>query len=346
MLDKRFLRAIYDDERDSYVVDELRKQNGEPTVEYRLTLLDDDGGIEKFWWDEHGEFNSEFFAFGTFSTVADFEICKQNLMIEARRKAHAENLDEFLSLLDLVKRRAVECAFAEEALLEYEGLFELGFEDAYILREIDPDHLRLHQRVERPDDECWRLHVKRVVGEHDEQLGWAVIVVHYPELTSDSVDDEVNAAQSAYLLDLDHFRQEMDARLAIGFIRRFMLFGDRVNDPDYAYDNDTDVFTYIAVGSGFGHEDDVDGSPIWEPLSGEVLRTIGDEKVPLVRAADSWRARESDMLSDFLQAVPQSPGMDDQLRAALMDMLGIQDEFDENSPWSAFDFDDNSPAAK
>jgi hypothetical protein len=336
MLENRLLRAVYDDERGSFVVDHLRAADGEPLVEYRLTLLEGDGGLEKLWCDEHDEQWSEFFAFDAFDSAAEFDTFSEALLKDAHHKAESENLDEFLALIDLVKQRAIDSGYAGEDLLEFDGLFEQGTEDAYLLREYEDDIPRLHHHVVRPDDECWRLLVKRAVTPEDAPLGWAVIAVHYPELTSSAEDQDTACAHIARVLDLDHFREEMDARLAIGFIKRFMLFGDRVLDPDYAYVNDTTVFECISVVS---HPEE-DEAANWEVHVGARLTTLHDEHEPLVRLKEHWNARDTDMLSEFLNTVPQPPGMDDQLRAALMDMLGIQEDFDDSSPWSKLDLDE------
>jgi hypothetical protein len=336
MLEHRLLRAIYDEERGAYVVDHLRATDGEPLVEYRLVMLGTDGGLEKLWFDEHGEQWSEFFAFDCFDDHAVFETFTAELLRQARVKSERENLDEFLAVIDLVKLHAVECGYAGEDLLEFDGLFEQGTEDAYLLHEFEDDIPRLHHHVERPDDECWRLLVKRAVTPQEATLGWAVIAVHYPDLTSEAEDEAVTCARLARVLDLDHFREEIDARLAIGFIRRFMLTGDRVLDPDYAYVNDTTVFECISVVS---HPEE-DEAANWEVCVGPRLTALHDEELPLVRQSEQWHARDTDMLSEFLRTVPQPPGMDDQLRSALMDMLGIQDDFDDSSPWSQLDLDE------
>lgn len=334
MTDRRYLlRAVYDHTRDSFVVDELRRANGEPYVEYRLVMLDGAGGLEKRWWNERGEPASEFFAFGTFENAAVFEDTCRTLLAQARENAEVENLDLFLALIDLVKHLAVQAGMAGAALLDDEGLFESGFDDAYTLREMP--HHRLHQRVIRPQQECWTLRVCSVCDSIGGVQGWAVVALHFPTLDANASAQQMANAPSARALDLDHFQGELDARMACGFIERFMAAGDRVHDPDYATLNDTTVFEIISVMCRAEN----DYTPPWFELRDDTLRQCIDGTLMLTRDADQWFARHTDMLTDFLQAMPQPPGMEDQLRAALMDIHGVADDFDQSSPWHEFDVD-------
>lgn len=334
MTDRRYLlRALYDFSRGTFVVDELRRPNGEPYVEYRLTMLDAEGGLEKFWWSERGEPASEFFAFDLYPDRATFDADCDALTRAAREKSRVDNLDPFLALIDLVKARAVKRGLADAWLLEYEGLFENGTEDAYTLREMDSARLHLH--VRRPDDECWTLKVAAVDTPEGVRLGWGVFALHYPALDSDATEQDIIRATHARALDLDHFRAELDARMACGFIESFMTIGERVLDPDYAHMNDTQVFEVISVMSRAEN----DYTPAWFDLHNAALEQFLAGAFTVTRAADAWHARDSDMISDFLREMPQPPGMDDQLRSALMDMHGLTDDFDDDSPWSQIDLD-------
>ncbi len=333
-MDKRYLlRALYDFSCGAFVVDELRRPNGEPYVEYRFNLINDEGGLEKFWWSERGELSSQFFTFDLYPDRATFDADCEALTRAAREKSHADNLDPFLALIDLVKARAVERGLADESLLTYEGLFENGTEDAYTLREMD--NTRLHLHVRRPNDECWTLKVAAVHNPDGVPLGWGVFVLHYPTLDSEATEQDITGATHARALDIDHFRAELDARMACGFIESFMTIGERVLDPDYAHMNDTDVFEVISVMSRAEN----DFTPAWFDLHDAALEQFLAGTFTVTRAADAWHARASDMISDFLHEMPQPPGMDDQLRSALMDMHGLTEEFDEDSPWNQVDLE-------
>jgi len=334
MSDRRYLlRAHFDFARGAFVVDELRRPNGEPYVEYRLTMLENEGGLEKFWWNERGEPSSEFFAFDTYSDSAVFKADCAALSHDAREKAQHENLDVFLALIDLVKARAVARGLADESLLSYEGLFENGTQDAYILREKDTHRLHLH--VQRPDDECWTLKVGAVQSPDGAPLGWGVFALHYPALGSDASEQDITRATHARLLDIDHFREELDARMACRFIESFMTVGERLLDPDYAIMNDTEVFEVISVRSHAGN----DFNPPWEDLRDATLSQFVAGTLAVTRGAEAWHARATDMITDFLQAMPQPPGMEDQLRTALMDLHGLSEPLDDDSPWNQLDLE-------
>ncbi len=334
MSDRRYLlRAYFDFARDAFVVDELRRPNGEPYVEYRLTMLEGEGGLEKFWWNERGEPSSEFFAFDTYGDLTTFKADCAALSHHAREKAQRENLDVFLALIDLVKARAVARGWADESLLKYEGLFENGPQDAYTLREKALHRLHLH--VQRPDDECWTLKVAAVQTPQGVPLGWGVFALHYPALDSNASEQDIACATYARLLDIDHFREELDARMACRFIESFMTVGDRVLDPDYATMNDTEVFEVISVRS----RADNDFTPAWEDLHDAALRQFVGGTPVVTRETESWHARTTDMITDFLQAMPQPPGMEDQLRTALMDLHGLSEPFDDDSPWNQLDLE-------
>lgn len=60
-----------------------------------------------------------------------------------------------------MKGRTVEAELDDESIFDFEGLFELGSEDAYSQRSYVPE--RLYDHVERTQDECWRLQVVCVV---------------------------------------------------------------------------------------------------------------------------------------------------------------------------------------
>jgi hypothetical protein len=67
-----------------------------------------------------------------------------------------------------VKERAVEAELEDDSRFDFEGLFELGSKDAYSQRAYVPE--RLHDYIERTRDECWQLHVMRVVNSQQNNL--------------------------------------------------------------------------------------------------------------------------------------------------------------------------------
>jgi hypothetical protein len=113
---------------------------------------------------------------------------------EAEACAHDDSLDFFLTVIAIVKERAIEAELDDAPLFEFERVFDFGDEDAYSLRPYDPD--RLHDHVERTKDECWRLQVVRVVDPPEQPLGWSVCAVLYANLSSEATDADIACRRS------------------------------------------------------------------------------------------------------------------------------------------------------
>jgi hypothetical protein len=342
MLDQRYWRAIYNEERDAYVVEEAGWVDDEPQIEYRFSYFSDDedeeiaclGGLDKWWLDDEGLAEGEFFAFGKYPDQAAFDADVEHIMQEAEQLAQDANLDFFLAVIDLVKERAVEAELDDDSLFEFEGVFAGGDEDAYSLRRYDPN--RLHVHVERRQDECWRLHVAQVVDPQGQALGWSVCAVLYPDLTSAATDDTITAAQIARILDLNHFHAYSDAVISINGTLLFMTDGDRVEDPEYAYLDDSFVLELMSV------QGSIEGviSPEWEVLEGDQLRAFLAGKRPLVREQEHWHPRQDDPVAQVAAAMGLPLHIADQLYAHLLDSLNLSDPLDEDSPWQTMNDSD------
>ena len=211
MLDRNYWRALYDEERDSFVVEQAGRVGDEPQIEYRFTYFSEDedpdiaglGGIDKRWLNEDGFAEVEYFAFDKYPDQKTFDDAIVSILQGAGQRQQDENLDFFLAVIDIVKEQAVEAELYDESLFDFEGLFELGSEDAYSQRPYQPD--RLHDHVERTKDECWRLHVARVINPQRKPLGWSLCVMFYPTLSSEASADEIEAVETAEVLELNHF---------------------------------------------------------------------------------------------------------------------------------------------
>jgi hypothetical protein len=338
MADRRYWRAIYNEERDGFVVERAGWIDDEPVIEYRFTFFDDDdtgeqeGGLMKWWLDEDGVPSGEFYSFGSYPDETAFREEVQHILAEARQRSQEENLDYFLAVIDIVKERAVDAGIEDEGIFSFEGLFETGPEDAYSLRQLSGFE-RLHDHVERSQDECWRLHVGKAVDPQGEPLGWAVVVLVYPDLTSAASDEEIEAASCAELLDLDHWQEKSAAGLAADMIRRFMFQGSRVEEPEFAYSNDSKIFEFMSV--QMSQEGIV--MPEWQVLEGDDLHAFVRGDYPLIRERARWHPRRVDIMTEFAAETGIPTHMADQLYTHLLDSLHLTEVFDEHSPWRFLD---------
>ena len=168
LLSRQYVRAKFNAHRGSYVSTEAEWIDGEPSVEYHFMAQEDEdkpgfweGGLEKFWCDEDENWYGEFFVFGEYKSETDFDTDVDQILCEAREVSVKENVDEFLAVTDIVKRRAVALDYEDNTIEDLEGLFQDGPEDAYTLCDLG-DSPRLHHHVEC-EDECWYFHTAPVI---------------------------------------------------------------------------------------------------------------------------------------------------------------------------------------
>jgi hypothetical protein len=127
------------------------------------------------------------------------------------------------------------------------------------------------------------------------------------------------------LLDLEHHTDEVGARVAAIHLRKFMEEGDRVQNPEYAYTNDTLIFEFMSVLS----RDENDHCPTWQQLSGGALRAFRQNPV-LCRS--EWYPR--DVFRELAEATNISPAHADQMKAMWRDLFGIAPQpFKAGSPF-------------
>ena len=335
MVDRHCWRAAFDIQRDAFVVEQAGWVAGEPQIEYRFTYFsadeDDDiaclGGIDKWWLNEDGFAEGEFFAFGKYPDQKTFDDAIVSIFQQAAQRQQDENLDFFLAVIDIVKEQAAASRLNDESLFDFEGLFELGSEDAYSHRSYMPD--RLHDHVERTKDECWRLHVARVVDPQQRQLGWSLCVVLYPTLLSEASAHEIRAAELAHVLELNHFRAYSEAVLAVNGTLQFMLEDGRVEEPEYAFMDDSEVFELMSDQGG----DEGTIATEWDTLEGVALRRFLDGTQPLVHPAERWHPRQEDSVAQVAEAMGLPMHIADQLYAQMLETMKISEPLDENSPW-------------
>jgi hypothetical protein len=336
MLERKYWRAIYDEERKSFVVGNAGWVDGEPVIEYCFNFFGDDddsfGVLEKCWIDEHGTVAGEAFAFGDYATKKNFQKAVEQILIEAKDRSKSENLDHFLAVIDVVKEYAVLAEFEDDHIFLYEGLFEDGLEDAYTLRNGVNDS-RLHDHVERSKDECWRLHTAHIVNTEHNTLGWGLVVLLYPELTSKATKEEVQSASRAELLELDHWQDKSAAGLSVDMTYRFMTQGGRLEDPDLAFANDSEIFEWMSV--QMTHEETI--MPEWEVLEGAGLRAFLNGDQALVRDKSRWYPHKTDLVTRYAMETGLPTHFADQLHAYILDSLRLTEKFDENSPWRFLD---------
>src|SRR5664279_964277 len=158
MTDAWYLRALYDKSSGAYISTGARWVEGEPSLEYRFTLIESEdesvawqGGLEKYWLEEDDHPCGEVIVFAEYDNEAAFDAEVAQIQQEAKERSLRENIDEFLAVTDIVKQRTILLGYEEEDLEDMEGLFEDGPEDAYSLRDWD-DRPRLHHHVECADE--------------------------------------------------------------------------------------------------------------------------------------------------------------------------------------------------
>ena len=136
MLDRKKWYAIYDEERDSFVVQAAGWKNDDPMIEYRLIFHIDTrtqrklGAIDKIWYEGAYRCN-DIYDFRTYPSKKAFEVDRDRMMTQARELAHLKQRDYFLCILDLVKARAVRAGREYASIKDYDELFDIGPEDAY-----------------------------------------------------------------------------------------------------------------------------------------------------------------------------------------------------------------------
>jgi len=327
MVDPHLIRAFYDEKSDAYVSEAVFWAEEEPSLVYKFSLLENaeqpdrfDGGLLKEWQDDSSDVEGEFVTFATYASEAEFKADVNAIRAEAEQHADDENLDGFLAVIDIVKKRAMDNGFLdEEEWLDLEGLFEMGPQDAYTLR--DMLDVRLHDHVEC-DPECWQLRVSKVSDEQGSILGWGVLAFHFLDLPEDASRDAINRADHARVLLMEHHHTIRNAKLGVSGIVRFME-GTRLDDPDLAYMNDTEILESIAYGA-----DDPSVS-LWSEKSGEELHSLMNEKTLFVCNRADWQPRTQTPLDRFLAEHPQPVWFEDQFRAAMDAMAGIGPEDDE-----------------
>ena len=335
MVDRHYWRAVFDEQRNSFVVEQAGWVDDEPQIEYRFTYFSDVedpeiaclGGIDKWWLNEDGFAEGEFFTFGKYPDQVAFDAEIEHILQEAETVAHNDNLDFFLAIINIVKERAVEAELEDDSLFDFAGLFELGSEDAYSQRAYVPE--RLHDHIERTKDECWRLHVVRVVDPQQKPLGWSLCVILYPTLSTAASVDEVEAAEVAEILELNHFHTYNEAVLAVNGTRQFMLEDGRVEEPDYAFMDDSEVFELMSIHCSI--EEII--APEWEVLEGAALHRCLDGTQALVRSAEHWHPHLEDSVARTAETMNIPLHIADQLYAQMLEFMEISEPLDKDSPW-------------
>jgi hypothetical protein len=292
-----------------------------------------EGGLEKFWCDEDENWYGEFFVFGKYASESDFDADVEQILREAKETSVKENIDEFLAVTDIVKQRAVLNGFEDNTIEDLEGLFQDGPEDAYTLTDLG-DSPRLHHHVEC-EDECWYFHIAPVVDTDKQELGWGLFAVHLPDLASNATQAEIEKANRARILLLDHLTSKRDAGLAKHGFAHYMET-ERTDNPEYAYMNDTEVLAGAAIAAEWDDETNI---VIWKDYNGKALRDFLSGTVPYDVPREKWQPRAETLVDRFFKAYPQPTWLEDQLRAALDDHAGIEPDEDEDSPWQNFDFE-------
>jgi len=147
MVDTKDLYAIYDALRDVYVVPGSSRQDGAGDVEYSFKLIEPDesepryrGCLEKSWIDAEGQRSNDTIIIGFYVYKESFDHDVRKIIQEAREIRATQHLDEFMSIVEVMRGRIVEGNDADEGrwdeddrteLWLNDGLWTLGPQDAY-----------------------------------------------------------------------------------------------------------------------------------------------------------------------------------------------------------------------
>lgn len=338
MTNPQYVRAEFDKDRGSYVSAEANWINGEPSLEYHFTLQEDDdkpncweGGLEKSWIDEEGSHYGEVFVFADYDNELAFDADVEQILREAREVSVKDNIDEFLAVTDIVKRRAVALGYEDETIEDLEGLFQNGPEDAYILCDIGDDP-RLHDHVDCAD-ECWFFHTAVVADTEKQPLGWGLFAIHLPDLTSNASESEIQNANRVRVLLLDHLHTKRDAKLAKRGFEHYMET-ERVDNPEYAHMNDTDVLAEAAIDAEWNDETN---AVVWQEFSGKALQDFLNGTIPYACPREKWQPRDKPLVDRFFEQYPMPTWLEDQMRAAFDEQADVEPDEDEDSPWQNLD---------
>lgn len=93
MLDKQYWRAVFDEQRDAFVVEHTGRVDDQPQIEYRFTYFSkaEDpeiarlGGIDKGWLNDDGFAEGEFFAFDKYPNQQAFDNAVASICSKQRK---------------------------------------------------------------------------------------------------------------------------------------------------------------------------------------------------------------------------------------------------------------------
>src|SRR5258708_523499 len=139
-----------------------------------------------------------------------------------------------------------------------------------------------------------------------------MFAVHYPDLLSTANQVAVEAANVVWGLPLLQFVNELSARYAMDRHLAFMFEGDRLDDPIFAYMNDTDVLENTAEGFERDHGVD-DPEVVWHEFTGEALKTFLQTDTPWVCERKDWHP-DPDIFDRFFASHPHPIHIQDQYR--------------------------------
>ncbi len=150
------------------------------------------------------------------------------------------------------------------------------------------------------------------------------------------MQEEIQQAKHARILLLDHCRDKAEALYAKHGFEYLMEDGERVESPEYSRMNDTEVMALFARNAEWSDELD---AFVWQEYTGEPLKALLNCTAPYVCNRSQWMLREKPIVDQFFEEHPQPAWLEDQLRTALDDQMGIEPNTDEDSPWQNLELD-------
>ena len=141
-----------------------------------------------------------------------------------------------------------------------------------------------------------------MVDTEKQELGWGLFAVHLPDLASNATQAEIESAHRARVLLLDHLNTKRDAGLAKHGFAHYMET-ERVDNPEYAYLNDTEVLEGAALDAEW---DDETNTVVWQEYNGKALQDFLSGTVFYAVPHEKWQPREESLVDRFFKEHPQT----------------------------------------
>lgn len=322
-----YRRAIYYPQRQSFVVDDAGWLNVDtPNIEYRFRYDSGAGMLTKMWVDDEETCAVEDYVFGHFDDQTTFDHMVQVICQSAHEISESESLDYFTAVIEEVKEYS-EAHGIVAASPSNQSLFWNGLEDAYTRRDLSTP--RLHQRVDKSQKNCWGTEIVEVFDPNGTSLGWAVIALICPDLTSSASVETRRAATVVEILELVHRHTQKEAYISQKGVHDFMTKDGRVQDPEYAALRDRDILESISVACSQEKITD----PPWHTLTKQELQALHTAQLTLTQAPQRWHPIDDDSVDYIAEEYDMPRHLAEQYYARYLDSLNVDLLLAGKRPW-------------